>query len=269
LHDLQHVSLNLPYPHGRPANYTRPLPNHRARRSQLILELYQIIFDVRCLTSSFSVVLKATKLPDTSTPTYRLAESTQKAIGTSAFPLPLITDPEDKRHAAAFQAAYPKLNTCDIACQSMIGPIADKLRETGAKVSWLLIKPRVKFLLRTAASYAHGKQGAAIHSILSITTASGEEYIADFTIEQFGHPKRDWLMKKSKYMEKYAKNGFNVVAPKSHKDEDGECEEPLERRLELEVFCCELDWDVLKELNREGRLRKVAEWAINEFDGDV
>lgn len=54
--------------------------------------------------------------------------------------------------------------------------------------------------------YDTAKAVAPVHSVFCITSASGSEFIADFTIEQFGYGEECWFMDKYHYLLKVTKD---------------------------------------------------------------
>ena len=108
------------------------------------------------------------------------------AKGRAAFPLSIPYD---------MQTAILKFNQCDLSVLSLLCWIRDALRPTGATVDWLMIvSVRPLSILHYSDEEPVTRNGR--HSVLAITTASGEQYIADFTIEQFGYPAELWFLRK-------------------------------------------------------------------------
>jgi hypothetical protein len=51
----------------------------------------------------------------------------------------------------------------------------------------------------------------AYHSVCIVRSATGEQYIADFTIEQFGYPVDMWFMRWSEYRDKVCEDGGELA----------------------------------------------------------
>lgn len=112
--------------------------------------------------------------------------------------LELLTSMYRSTRAEELCCAFPKLHQCDFAVSNMIGPMSDKLREVGAKVDWVIVSPQVKFYLVRP----HEEPGSTWHSMFSITSRSGEMYVVDYTLEQFGHHPDNWFLKESEYRDR-------------------------------------------------------------------
>ncbi|KAF2819205.1 hypothetical protein CC86DRAFT_432269 [Ophiobolus disseminans] len=94
------------------------------------------------------------------------------------------------RGAAAFprdtprdlQLAISKLDCCD---ESFIH----------ARVDWLIVTVTPQILLH----YSQNPAALHVHSVILVTSASGNQYIADFSIEQFGFDTEMWFMPRVQY----------------------------------------------------------------------
>ncbi len=89
-----------------------------------------------------------------------------------------------------------KFNLCDLSIQLFFCYLEPALEGFGATVNWLAVeaKSHTVYHLEGRAPDVHVR-----HSVFSITTRFGEEYIADFTIEQLGFPSGWWLMRRRDY----------------------------------------------------------------------
>jgi hypothetical protein len=95
-----------------------------------------------------------------------------------------------------FQSALQKWNLCDVATYSMLPYITPVVQKYHARADWLVIDnvvPRITLV------YPGQKVEAIQHSVCLITSATGKQYIADFTIEQFGYDGSMWFTKRSDY----------------------------------------------------------------------
>jgi hypothetical protein len=94
------------------------------------------------------------------------------------------------------QSALQKLNLCDVATYSMLLYITPVVQKYHARADWLIIDNIIpRMLLVLPGQTMEGIQ----HSVCVITSATGEQYIADFTIGQFGYDRSMWFTKRSDY----------------------------------------------------------------------
>jgi len=194
---------------------------------------------------------------------YVIHQGPRQATGDACFPRTLATHEPDLARAKDLQDAYLKLNSCDFALESMIESINSKLQGFGAKAEWLLVHARAKFLLKYSEN-----DTTPWHSVFGITSANGAQFIADFTIEQFGHSRHSWFLTQSDYLDKYTENGERKVAPVEHQADNQQDEVELECLLEVTLLCDELDWSALEGLGREAKVSMVAGWALDAFQRD-
>ena len=94
------------------------------------------------------------------------------------------------------QAAARELNSCDITFHAFLYRLSELLRRIGARVDWYILRATPLFGMQ----YDTAKFEAPVHSVFCITSASGSEFIADFTIEQFGYGEEYWFMDKYHYL---------------------------------------------------------------------
>jgi hypothetical protein len=238
-----------------------------------VLEVYRLIFNIRVLTERFPNFRRIRVFPPESThlkgPTmYKLHDMCTMP---NCYKLATGLSSTDQCHQADFdrstwdllKQAYLKLHQCDFALEGMIQPIRDKLKETGAKVEWLLVLPRAKILLQMCYDDTEPP-----HSVFEITSSMGQEYIVDFTIEQYGHSPDDWFTTKEDYLARFTEGGIWIVAPPSHQTAGKQSKEDLEHLLKLELMCWDLDWKILDGMEREERLQFVYEAAFDAFEND-
>ncbi|CAA9964566.1 hypothetical protein PTMSG1_07925 [Pyrenophora teres f. maculata] len=93
-------------------------------------------------------------------------------------------------------ASY-KFMHCDYSIILFLMYLERALARYGATVKWLTVKTRPYVLFHRQ----YERPDADVrHSVFEITARSGNQYIADFTIEQFGYPGYMWFMNKTVYM---------------------------------------------------------------------
>jgi hypothetical protein len=90
-----------------------------------------------------------------------------------------------------------KYNHCDYSIRLFLHHLSSRLGDVKADIKWLAVYARPRILFHW---HGYPLRLKVRHSVFSITTESGEEYIADFTIEQFGYPSSMWFMKKKEYV---------------------------------------------------------------------
>jgi len=99
--------------------------------------------------------------------------------------------------------ARNKYNHCDFSIQLFLIYLEPVFKEVGATITWLTVqvKPLIVYHLE-------GEQPDPFvrHSVFNIMTQTGAEYIADFTMEQFGFNINNFLMRKMDYKDAYTTN---------------------------------------------------------------
>lgn len=90
-----------------------------------------------------------------------------------------------------------KHNHCDYSIHLFLTYLEPVFRKFGAKIEWFAVGANPMVLFH---SLPRPAQLNIRHSVFSITTARGEEFIADFTIEQFGFPGSSWFTQKTAYV---------------------------------------------------------------------
>lgn len=116
------------------------------------------------------------------------------------------------------QTAVLKLDGCDLGVLAFLPHVTDSLRKFGARVGWLVVHAKPRILIH----YSSEHLGEPIHSVFGITSSRGEQFIADFTIEQFGYEADCWFSRKSDYLHHCTQDGkFRLAAD----DEVAELEE--------------------------------------------
>jgi hypothetical protein len=131
------------------------------------------------------------------------------------------TEDDDDLNFAQGARAYPpllslrlragalKFNMCDTSIVLFLRYIEYALWRTGAVTQWLTLstKPRVVF------HFGGVEPNPTVrHSVFGITSAHGYEFIADFTIEQFGFEPEMWFTTRKEYLAKVSRNGQTDTA---------------------------------------------------------
>jgi hypothetical protein len=97
----------------------------------------------------------------------------------------------------SFQCALQKFNLCDSARYSMLTYIIQAVQKVYGRADGVVIDNVVP---RMMLAYPGDEPAVCNHSVCIITSASGEQqYIADFTLEQFGYESESWFLKRSDY----------------------------------------------------------------------
>jgi hypothetical protein len=165
------------------------------------------------------------------------------------------------------QAAYMNLWMCDYSLEALLEPVRETLCELNAHVQWLVLNPMPRFLL----NFRKADNEVPSHSVMGITTHSGEHFIADFTGAQLGYDFQDWFMHQQDYLDRYTEDGWWEL----HEDA-GEAVEVgwgALRGVEGKVWLEKLrevahgvDWVGLEGLSREQRLEAVGTEARGAFE---
>jgi hypothetical protein len=121
--------------------------------------------------------------------TVNSAESDGYARGASAF------TPDTP---PSLQLAIRKHNRCDTSTAVLFPLVSALLEPHGARVDWINVAAAPKSLFESDIRAASIPR----HTAMLITTAAGNEYVADFTIEQFGFEGDMWFVTKAEYVEK-------------------------------------------------------------------
>jgi len=150
--------------------------------------------------------------------------------------------------------AYSKLKLCDISVFAFLPRLQEVLASLGAKAEWIAARPKPKFILHW--SWNPDPYELSNHSVFLITTQEGEEYMADFTMEQFGYYD-NWIMTKDPYLLNRTGNGeYRVTCQDDHNAIAALCQFIDCIRRTAERLCDaydQFDWSVLDGI-REDRL---------------
>ncbi|KAF1950597.1 hypothetical protein CC80DRAFT_554146 [Byssothecium circinans] len=184
------------------------------------------------------------------------ASTNLRSIGATA--VPLDTSPQVTQ-------AYLNRDNCDFALDTFLCPLREKLQSIGARVNSLLVTPFPLLRLHfsgEAISYSP-------HSVFGITDRLSEQYIADFTIEQYGFEgSAHWFMKEEEYLEVFTEDGRWRIAEDEDVEDGGlHRAEGLERwKGVIRRVCCGLDWGRIEGLEGEERWGFVGEEVRRAFD---
>ncbi|KAF1915657.1 hypothetical protein BDU57DRAFT_279491 [Ampelomyces quisqualis] len=181
------------------------------------------------------------------------------------------------RGAAAFPAATPaalqralqKLDLCDVSVHMMRGHAQRVLDGVGARVSWVVVCGVPRFLVR----YGFEEAGLSFHSVCLVSTAGGEEFVADFTLEQFGYPQDRWFMRWDEYRDGMCEDEGKVADQEwvdfTEKLSQGENLYVLRQALNEACKCVGDEvFRGLEEGEREGYVKKCALKAVEVWDVD-
>lgn len=154
------------------------------------------------------------------------------------------------------QSSIMNFSFCDMSSFCFLPWITEALRPMRAFAECLLICPvRPEHIL----CYANGPSGSAFgrHSVFVITTASREQYIADFTLEQYGLPAESWFLEKSEYMQRFTE-GVWCIASEEDLDETDEmiASQPGEQHIRncINAVCEEVNLPVYRSLPVDERM---------------
>jgi hypothetical protein len=164
------------------------------------------------------------------------------------------------------QTAVLKTEGCDIAAYSFNQWISDALQTIGARVECLLIRPYPRLYIHYATDPLLVNMW---HSVFSITSARGEEFIADFTIEQLGYYGRDWFTKQTEYFETRIEGDWRIASEddmaKTEEEVLGYTSQTLFKDL-VDAVCGEMHWPTCRSLPAADRLNWVTTRTQEVFD---
>ena len=156
------------------------------------------------------------------------------------------------------QTAILKFSTCDYSVYSFLPLIANALQKIGALVGWGLVLAKPLFLLH----YAETKFSEPMHSMLYIRAASGEEFVADLSIEQFGHSGDTWFTTGIEYLEKYTQD--QIILPARPEDFND-----LESRLQQSMAFKQREQQGGESKEEKNGESQSQEKAVNGFFADL
>lgn len=150
---------------------------------------------------------------------------------------------------AELQTAIMKQDTCYVSVLSFLPHITDALQKIRARVDWLCgyVKPRILIHYSDM-----DLEKVAMHSVFGITSSGGEQYIADFTIEQFGHNDDCWFTLKPDYLDRFVEDGdlrITTDAEMAVTEEDISNDEFMSSIVAtVKTICEQIDWKVYDKL---------------------
>jgi hypothetical protein len=156
------------------------------------------------------------------------------------------------------QTAILKLHGCDFSVISFIEWIADALRTIGARVDWLILRP----VTRVYIHYDDQPLVDFCHSVFSITSRSGDQFIADFTVEQFGYLEEDWFMPKAEYINTHTTGEWRIASEddqeltRYHVSSENTL---LALKTLIDLICNQMDWRVYGTVSVTDRMAWVRE----------
>lgn len=171
----------------------------------------------------------------------------------------------------AMYTSVLKWEMCDFAVQTFIASLKKQLdlRVPGTKVDWitLSVNARIKFRLEKPT-----KDEEPRHSLFLITMPDADEeteFVADFTVEQFGYSGDGWFMEKGEYLDNVAATreySVRDVEEEIRQSDEAEWWEAAEKEgmARLTIICDELRWGEVIEMApdvRVGFMYKLYEYS--------
>jgi hypothetical protein len=233
-----------------------------------ILEPYRILFNTMVNHISLTNIIRITiddngyLLVPGAPCCYTLHKDPHGPCSKGLFVLPPGTQPQ-------IADAYVKQYYYDFAMETMFSPISARLQKIGARVNSLAVVVDPIIVLH----FAGDEPQDLVHYMFAVTSQYGEQYITNFTIEQYGFPEEYcWFMKMTRYMDLCTIDGNWKVAKDDVLDltRDGMGGRNLDagnRKMyrALRKACWELDWDGLDALDRDERMAVVKKKAGEIF----
>lgn len=107
---------------------------------------------------------------------------------------------------------------CKISILSFLPHLRNALAPFEAKVEWAIVQPKPRYILHW--SWNPNAFKIMNHSVFLIATKEGREYVADFTMEQFGYF-NNWLMDKNEFFNQRTMTGAYRIAGQLDQDGSG------------------------------------------------
>jgi hypothetical protein len=171
------------------------------------------------------------------------------------------------------QTAILNYSQCDLSIVCFLESIREALRPIGATVEWLLINS-IQPLSILHYPYEKPNTGGIRHSVFAITTANREQYVADFTLEQFGYPAELWFLKKAEYAVRFAEVFATwCIASEQDMEANWETAHRDQRHILIctNAVCGEISWPSYRKLPAdecmswvEARAREI----VGRFEGE-
>jgi hypothetical protein len=165
----------------------------------------------------------------------------------------------------ALQLSILKINTCDLAVHSLLPYLTIALQKLRACADWLVVDASPKCMFH----YFPEQVQQGLHSVFIITSATGNQYIADFTLEQFGFDANMWFMKKNDYYDQVTDKEYWRLADQACVDEvegsiagDSDMLSMLLAVQEVAGYVNKAEYTALTEGNQEAWLENKAIQAV-------
>lgn len=161
---------------------------------------------------------------------------------------------------------YMKWNLCDFVVHTFLPNLQSQLavRLPGSKVEWLRIKMVPMHVFRDVED-ANLDTMDPFHSVFLVTLAEGDQYVIDFTIEQYGFDDDCWFMPAPLYRMITDNHMWSICDPAERETFYGEwlpCY--VESQKAMRKVCTRLDW-VAMEMNPI-ELRSLISWTRSQID---
>ncbi|PVI04974.1 hypothetical protein DM02DRAFT_651144 [Periconia macrospinosa] len=190
-----------------------------------------------------------------SVPVFTIITNGNKPEKVTATPPTHMTDNFGEREAQRLYTAFKNLNMCDWSVMSSLAPVKDKLAELGAEAEWISVSARKAFLMHAEEEDVEDADNIA-HSVLLISDADGKQYIADFTMEQFGWSSDDFFQPQNVYFQRFADSHDWEIASGSWTEDPKQPEERAYVRF-VRDLCGTVDWEKLAGQDEKTRLNRL------------
>ncbi|CAI6228690.1 unnamed protein product [Periconia digitata] len=250
-----------------------------------ILQVYHTVFTAAAASIESPLIGKIQPLepPTSREPQTYILIPDRRFNGRFSIPNALSTDfpPEivgsddlDKEMILKLQKAYTKMFLCDSALEALEAVVGQKLAELDAKVEWMMIIGGITANFGIAIttpqksdvwekkSKKHEMEILSTlcgdHSVFQVTSADGTAYIADFTLEQFGHDVSEWFLPKTLYLERYVGERETRPVTETERENVKVADSDSPWLEAMHKFCEEeLDWEQLMAMEDDKRSEEV------------
>jgi hypothetical protein len=117
----------------------------------------------------------------------------------------------------ALQLSILKINMYDLAVHPALPYLTTALQKICARVAWLVVGATSKCMFH----YFPDEVRQGLHSVFIVTSTTGNQYIADFTLEQFDFEANMWFVKENDYYDQVTDKQYWRLA-------DQDCVEEIE-----------------------------------------
>jgi hypothetical protein len=235
---------------------------------QAILEPYWHIFNLVLLhqydvrIGTYAITTPTTSPPSPIIITQHAAHDkyghTAYSSGASAYP---------PSWSASTRRQSSKFNHCDVSIQFFLVYLEPLLAKIGARVEWLAVCPKPRVVFHWAGSTPVPD---VRHSVFYITAKTGETFVADFTVEQFGFSEDIWFLPADKYMQ-VCTRGRHCRQPSDEEIKSarrGEFDRRVGKGFVVRNVCCGADIDRWKKNGGLEWLGERVKEACVEFWGE-